>query len=337
MKDANPRPGQYPNNFGYPDPWPKGFGSALNVQHHSSTVIDTDYGTWDMHCITCHNPHLQEQDLRFGTTYGKLIKEYICFDNFVTGLNIEELVELTAPNGPGSFADGPPHNENVCEMCHTQTNHHRRTGDAPGDLNLDGSYKGHFDEQKCTDCHLHDAGFAPVAGEAQSPHNTQFFNSNCDFCHVVSPDGVFNFSAKIPEENCQRCHGERDSHTDDPARNEFLSGKNYVYDVTCVDCHNPMFAESTGNNRKLLREQMDLSVIGSVVQNTTRIGLGSLADGPPHNENVCETCHSLTDHSRYDGAGGNIHDDGADRVEEYCMLCHDHNRSFMVPGPSAEP
>jgi len=76
------------------------------------------------------------------------------------------------------------------------------------------------------------------------------------------------------------------------------------------------------------------------VVNTSRAGVGSLADGPPHDENICETCHTLTNHHRHDGmapgdfdSSGNYvgHHDGA-----YCMICHDHNRAFMRPGPSAE-
>ena len=100
-------------------------------------------------CVTCHNPHVQEQNNIFGTNYGMYVKEYVCFDNPVTGLNIEEFVEFRSDTGAGSFADGPQHNENICEMCHTQTNYHRR----------DGTAATHFDGEKCTDCHLHSYGF----------------------------------------------------------------------------------------------------------------------------------------------------------------------------------
>jgi hypothetical protein len=292
-----------------------------------------------MSCITCHNPHLQEQDHAYGTNYGKLIKEYICFDNPVTSLNIEETIQFTSATGAGSFADGPPHNENICEMCHTQTNHHRRDGQAPGDLDSNNNYIGHNDGAKCTDCHPHSSGFAPTGGTPQSPHNTQFFNENCQFCHVETEPGVIDYSAKIPDANCQRCHGERDAHSSDPNKNQYASGK-YTYEIMCVDCHNPMF--SVGNNRKLLRPLNSFSIIpGSNIVNTSRSGPGSLADGPPYNENICETCHSLTEHHRYDGqAPGDLDTNGnyiGHHDGEYCMLCHDHNRSFMIPGPSAEP
>jgi len=320
----------------YPMNPPYGYGTAPNVRMHSSSVTGAKYGNWGQTCVTCHNPHLQEQNLAYTTAYGKYIKEYICFDNAATGQHVEELVQFTAPSGPGSFADGPPHNKNVCEMCHTRTRHHRRDGTAPRDYDSLGNYVGHFDGQKCSECHLHKDGFLPTGSTAPPPHNTAFFNANCQLCHVELAPGDIDYREKIPDTHCQRCHGERDGHTSDPAKNEFATNK-YSYEIMCVDCHDPMF--SVGGNRKLLRPLNAFSIIpNSIISNITRIGAGSLGDGPPRNENICETCHSFTSHNL--AAGGpsdGIHADGANQDGSYCMLCHDHNRSFMVPGPSAEP
>lgn len=322
----------------YPLLPPYGFGNAPNVKVHSSTTVGTKYGNWDMHCLNCHNPHLQEQNYRHGTSYGKYIKEYICYDNQVTGQSVEELVTFTSGINQGSFADGPPHNENICEICHTGTDHHRNDGLAPGDLDISGYYIGHNDGKKCTNCHSHISGFSPTGALPERPHNTQFFIDNCQFCHVDTGGGVLDYSINVPADKCKQCHGERNVHSSDLAKNPYASG-NYTYDVDCVDCHNAMF--NVGNNRKQIRPDNSFSVIpGSNVVSTSRSGDGSLADGPPHNENICETCHTLTNHHQYDGmasgdfdAGGNYvgHHDGA-----YCMICHDHNRSFMIPGPSAE-
>jgi hypothetical protein len=300
----------------YPLAPPYGFGIALNVKVHSSSEVGNKYGNWDMNCMTCHNPHMQEQDNRYGTSYGKLIKEFICFDNPVTGLNVEEIIELTSATGDGSFADGPPHNENICEMCHTQTNYHRN----------DGSTTVHNDNADCIDCHLHSDGFQPVA---RSPHNTDLFNSNCDLCHVYI-QGVIDFIATIPNQKCNNCHGERKAHTSSPLSNPLASG-NYVYDILCVDCHDPML--SVGNNRKLIRQSISMSVIpGSLILSTTKWQTGSLADSAPRNENICETCHSLTNHNRGDGTGNGIHLDNIDYDGFYCMICHDHDTSFMTRG-----
>jgi len=329
---SDPLNGTFKNQ--YPLDPPYGYGSAPNVGMHDSTVVGTKYGNWTMGskgCVVCHNPHAQEQNNTFGTDYGMFIKEYICYDNDVTLQSVEELVELTAPSGSGSFADGGPHTANVCEMCHTRTNHHQRDGSAPGG-------QSHLDGQRCTYCHVHADGFLPTNSQATSPHNTELFNNNCDLCHVSTgpnPEDV-DYRAIIPDENCQRCHGERTSHTSDTGRNPDASGS-YTYNIMCVDCHNPMLPVE--GNRKLLKPYINFNradgsgnTNGSVMTNTTRRGAGSLGDGAPNDRNQCTVCHSLTSHDRYDGAGGGVHADSTDRSSSYCIVCHDHNRSFMAPG-----
>jgi hypothetical protein len=314
----------------YPMNAPYGFGSAPNVRIHSSTVVGTQYGNWTMgqkKCTVCHNPHAQEQNNAFKTGYGMYVKEYVCYDNNATGTRVEEFVEFTAPSGAGSFADGPPHNENICEMCHTQTNHHQRDGSAPGG-------QSHLDGQQCTFCHIHEDGFLPTNSEATSPHNTDFFNTNCQLCHVET-GGSIDFSAKIPDALCQQCHGERTSHTSDITKNPLSTGK-YTYSIMCVDCHNPMLPVE--GNRKLLRPFIQFTradgtqVNISTIVNTTRRGGGSLSDGAAFNENICDACHSQTSHNRYDGTGGGVHQNGIDYTGQYCMICHDHNKSFMDTG-----
>ncbi|UCH79881.1 MAG: SBBP repeat-containing protein, partial [Nitrospiraceae bacterium] len=201
----------------YPDPWPFGFGSAPDVQVHSSTVVGTQYGNWDMDCMTCHNPHLQEQNAAYGTSYGKYIKEYICFDNSATGRgNFEEIVEFTAATGPGSFTDGLPYNENICEMCHTLSNHHRRDGLAPGDWDgVPGSstYIGHNDggPDPCTDCHLHNEGFKPgAAGQSHDTHLNSIKGPGLDCetgCHGASSPPLFADGNDLTNTTvCDNCH-----------------------------------------------------------------------------------------------------------------------------------
>jgi len=200
----------------YPLDPPYGFGSAPNVRIHDSSVVGTKYGEWTMGergCVVCHNPHVQEQDNVFGTSYGKYIKEYICFDNTVTGEHFEEFVEFTSPTGEGSFADGPPHNENICEMCHTRTNHHRRDGTAPGDYNQQGIYIGHFDGQNCMQCHSHADGFEPRCNschDAPPPTGTHLkhFGGDellADYGNTSIAQDVTDFSDKYLM-NCGNCH-----------------------------------------------------------------------------------------------------------------------------------
>jgi hypothetical protein len=324
----------------YPLAPPYGFGTAKNVKIHSSTVTGTKYGNWDMGvigCVVCHNPHLQEQDMRYGTSYGKLIKDYICYDNNETGTHTEELIEFTSDTGPGSFADGEPHNQNICEMCHTRTNHHRRDGSAPGDIDPDtGAYIGHNDNNNCRLCHDHSQGFAlPFNFYPSPPHDTPEFLTHCDYCHVTASD----YTSPIPDSKCEQCHTPNGvlklanpaafgsapnvlAHSDQNG-----SGK-YTYTNTCVGCHNPMYG---GPNLKLVRDDLSESGGGMHVSFTTYSGAGSFADGPPYDENICETCHTMTNHHQNDGTapGGQDHNNGMN-----CTICHRHDNAFL---PSASP
>jgi predicted CxxxxCH...CXXCH cytochrome family protein len=134
------------------------------------------------------------------------IKEYICYDNDETGGSVEEFVELTSPTSDGSFADGPPHTENVCEMCHTRTSHHQRDGDAPGG-------PSHFDSTRCTDCHLHNDGFKPVCSvchEAPPPTGTHLkhFSGTEKQADYGSTLITQDFTSSSTEYiiNCGNCH-----------------------------------------------------------------------------------------------------------------------------------
>ncbi|RJR22461.1 MAG: hypothetical protein C4581_00970 [Nitrospiraceae bacterium] len=225
----------------YPQAPPYGYGTAPNVASHSSAVTGTRYGSWNMGdkgCVTCHNPHAQEQNNVFGTDYGMFIKEYVCFNNPVTGLNIQEFVEFTSPSGPGSFADGPRHNENICEMCHTQTRYHRRDGTSPGG-------QSHYNGQKCTDCHRHSSGFA---------HGSGGTGTNCGSCHghdagyEYAPGkfsegrGTFQSHSthtendvddrKGPFITCSVCH-------DTNKFPVFKDGQDLAGTSVCITCHSP--------------------------------------------------------------------------------------------------
>jgi hypothetical protein len=195
----------------YPDPLPSGFGSAPNVKMHSSTVVGNRYGDWDLECVTCHNPHTSEMDVLFGIDFGMYTKDFICFDNPVTGLNIEETIELTSSTGPGSYADGPPHNENICEMCHTQTNWHRR----------DGSTPEHNDGADCTVCHPHIEGFRPACGECHDvPPQTGSHIIHNGLTPEVGKDTAAYGSTKITQDFSQD-----------------LTSGGTIYIMDCGNCH----------------------------------------------------------------------------------------------------
>ncbi|RJQ42789.1 MAG: hypothetical protein C4538_12990 [Nitrospiraceae bacterium] len=318
---------QYPLNMPY------GYGSAPNVKLHSSAVAGTKYGTWNPGCITCHNPHQEEQDLRYGTNYGMYLKEYVCFDNTATGQHLEGLIQFTAQSGPGSFADGPPYNSNICEMCHTRTNHHRRDGSAPGDKDQAGIYAGHYDGNNCTACHSHSDGFKPSVS-MPAPHNAQ----DCATCHVTQDTYVAN--ANIPNSACDTCHGTGSTGGSSLKIDRHFSSTytdpstGTLMDIKCVECHNPMSVQTNfrGNtNLKFIR-----SIIrGNNIAFEAYSGQYSFADDANKPADmttanyVCNTCHSQTNHHQSDGTapGGQSHNDGAN-----CASCHPHASGFKPSG-----
>ncbi len=132
-------------------------------------------------------PSVTTGDTSFAIIYGRLITTTIDTPN-----SGPKPVKFFDNSGPNSFADGNAVYDGVCEVCHTQTNHHRNDGTAPGDAS------GHSDGENCTQCHQHNSGF----------------KASCDSCHSYPPtsgshsqhldeDTVFYFGI-----DCTSCHFE---------------------------------------------------------------------------------------------------------------------------------
>jgi hypothetical protein len=322
----------------YPDPWPYGFGSAQNVVSHSSNTVGTAYGNWDIDCTVCHNPHSQEQDNKYKTSYGKLIKRFICFDNQATGQTILETIEFTSDIGPGSFADGPPYIENICNTCHTLTNHQQRDGTAP-----DG--QDHNNEQNCMTCHPHNSGFKPVGGGSclschnQSPpagssdlNRRQIVegipgNGSGDFVrtsHHVT-DGTAN--QIVTPDACLVCHDQSVHMSFGDGFSVLLNdqdgGPAYPFDGTgasiegfCISCH-----DSDGS---LINGSQPFSAAGDL---TSPPDIGWGPGLVSHSiDDACLNCHG-------DSAGNNAHGSDSDFLlqynnyisgasETFCYNCH---------------
>jgi hypothetical protein len=211
---------------------------------------------------------------------------------------------------------------------------------APGDLDENGDYIGHNNGTTCTSCHTHVSGFSPSGGTPAAPHDTQPFVDNCIYCHVADGAGNVDFAAVIPDSQCEQCHTPlgvlKSGFPAAPnvvTHSAVASGtEKYVYNNSCVDCHNPMYEQT--NLKGILSTLPGSVVAGSTVEFTAVSGTDSLADGPPFDENVCEICHTMTNHHRYDGSApadndqnGYIgHFDG-----QQCTQCHTHLESF-APG-----
>jgi hypothetical protein len=323
---------------------------ATPANVHASTITGTTKFQYDIKCTECHNPH--KHSAYNGWQQIKYVKDMLNIPSLqVTDFtqnpaqtlikSIGSYVHFTNETEFDYVDPADPYIRGICNVCHTLTDHHRNdtmAAVAPGDLDANGNYVGHNNGTRCTDCHTHVGGFAPTGGTPAAPHDTQSFVDNCNFCHVDDGAGNIDFAAAIPDSKCEQCHTPTGSlKSSFPTAPDVLThsdvngtGK-YTYNYGCVDCHNPMFQQT---NIKGIRSTLAGSVVpGSNVVFTALSGSDSFADGPPFNENVCETCHTQTNHHRYDGSApadsdqsGNYigHNDGSD-----CTTCHAHANAFV--------
>jgi hypothetical protein len=259
-------------------------------------------------CVECHDPMYSQTNLVHvrSTIAGSIVPA----SNIV----------FTAYSGAGSFSDGAAYNENICDTCHSSTNHHQSGGSAPGGQN-------HKDSTDCRNCHAHIDGFStdPALTTVSAPHDSI---GDCTYCHIGT-----DYEAVIPDSQCDQCHTPagvlKGSY---PTAQDVTThaGSTYgPFSVTCIECHNPMY-DST--NLSHIRSTIAGSIVpASNIVFTAQTGAGSFADGVPYNENVCNTCHSLTNHHQSDGtaSGGQNHNDS-----QNCSNCHLHTDAFM---PTAAP
>jgi len=283
-----------------------GDGSDLKVDRHFSTKY-TDPTTGqplNLNCIECHNPMSSQSNL-------KLVRSTIRNRNVV----------FTAYTGVGSFADGGAVRDGICEVCHTQTNHHQADGTAPGG-------QSHNDGTDCRTCHAHLNGYQPVI-DVPAPHNAQA----CNTCHTAEP----NYATPIANTACLSCHDGTgstlvvDRHFS-TKYNDPTTGA--PMDLTCVECHNPMFVQTN------FRGNTNLAFIRSTIRGnqvafeayTGQYSFASDNNKPVDmltQNYVCNTCHTQTLYHQADGTapGGQSHNDGVD-----CAQCHQHNKGFQPGG-----
>jgi hypothetical protein len=242
-------------------------GPAPGVDTHSSKTTDADYGNWDLDCWSCHNPHTQEQNLAWGSSYGKYIKKNFT-SPFGGATDIKEINpadsgpyytktgtirEITSNmvefKGNMEFVDGDGLTaDDICQVCHENTSNF-----SSGALNSHTDYGP--DSQpggSCTGCHLHTAGFKPGAtGQAHKTHLTEAYGPriDCVDCHGSNSPPLFADGNDLATTTvCDNCHspgGVFDGVNDAAigAKNNWPAG---VYDtgapvvgkeLWCVGCH----------------------------------------------------------------------------------------------------
>jgi hypothetical protein len=141
--------------------------AVIPIMHNSSTTTSTYWnGGWGntgaskygkFTCSTCHTAGLAGGN-------AKQIKGTISIPG---GPSPTGTVVLTSYNQYGTDS-GHSSSTGVCEVCHSQTSHHRYDNTANG-----ANHKGTLN---CTSCHLHSTGFKK---QGESPGG-----SACDGCHA---------------------------------------------------------------------------------------------------------------------------------------------------------
>ena len=164
-------------------------------------------------CTVCH--------IMIGETPNLyLIREVITTPN-----SGDKNVKFLCRTGPNSFADGDTTYDGVCEVCHTDTNHHQNDGTNPD--------PDHYAGTDCIECHSHFPNAFSHGGG---------FGSGCEDCHGHDPGyeyepGKFSEGAGTIESHST--HTEND--------NDDLKGPN----IPCSECHDienyPYFKSGTGD------------------------------------------------------------------------------------------
>lgn len=141
-----------------------------NIRTHSYSVFSSvgygSLGAWRVKtfkCIDCHDPHGDsnlEMVQKKAWTGGSDSK-----GRPLTYYNGYSTVEFTAFVGAGGYGMGDNTTETyICEVCHTTTTFHTQGGNGAD----------HYNGIKCSDCHEHSKGWAPL--------------EKCTECHAVARD-----------------------------------------------------------------------------------------------------------------------------------------------------
>ncbi len=370
--------------FGTDDPAYQPRPNATPAERHASLVTGSsrfsygDFGApwWhadfnrEIHCTNCHDPHRTFAGSGSSTGNAKYVRDhtddwYLDSLGFRRWRSFQDLKVIdqtgTVPvtttkqvdqaivyTGVGDLADGiglGAGETDVCEVCHTLTNHHQADGTAPGG-------QSHFDGEDCTTCHTHLSGFAPSGGGAPltGPHAV-FGDPDCGSCHDSSffpgapdnPDGlasVFCAACHAPD-TVARIH----SHT-------ATGTARFEYTLECLTCHDQHGWDITnvdGNDnlayvRATIDEQITVldktqvppvEVVKTITSDIVFDSLDDFADGDAlYDRDICVACHTLTNHHQNDGdaPGGQSHRDG-----EVCTSCHQHPEGFRPPGGLSGP
>jgi predicted CxxxxCH...CXXCH cytochrome family protein len=225
-----------------------------------------------------------------------------------------------------------------CKTCHIGT--------------LDSNVEGRIAPKKSAAL---TTGHGLTSGGYGAPTNKSAANKDCTVCHNTSQAGHFNGSAgnkllSASGSDCRSCHDGSSATavlTHSNQQNGFGSHslKNpgiAAFTKVCTACHDP---HGTSNKAMIINLQADQNARdpdgsdpakqyrGNVVFSAFS-GADSFdeADSGANADDICATCHTVTDHNRYN-ADVATHSQGSS-----CLTCHGHNGAnggFMPTGGNA--
>ncbi|MCK4875578.1 MAG: hypothetical protein KAS26_07005 [Sulfurimonas sp.] len=178
---------------------------------------------------------------------------------------------LDTDGNASDFADGDALFNGICEVCHTVNNHHRNNG---------SDNTEHFDGQRCTACHLHNANseFAQFAPPVEQAHRTHLdyrgkgpLITDCAVCHTppIELDPNYQFENGVSQGIT------------------FRDDNTLATTTACDNCHSPWGVYPGGDETTALMD----STIGAKANFITGIYESdgyTLKDGK---EKWCVTCH----------------------------------------------
>ncbi|MFC1713269.1 hypothetical protein ACFL6S_06370 [Candidatus Poribacteria bacterium] len=340
--------------------YPLGDAEHLVVKTHIDPA-DEDPDPEFISCGVCHNPHTQEQG---NTPFCKLIRAQVQTPNsgekdvIFTGTEvfpenyIDEYPPLDSYPGftdPPCFIAGDAPYDGICEVCHTQTDHHRNDGNAP-DLNPD-----HPDDNAiaCVSCHPHELGFMAMGGGAHYIHVAAESGPKMTTCNSVDGYGCHGMDDPYPpnepdidaianSDACDYCHTAPSDLTlakqywDSPGSSagiadtwlDDMGEKNF-----CGSCHDetpgntlmggggPYADNVLGDDLSYGFYETGHGVSSGNHYETLPFQLSSESGNPAANK-VCSDCHSLT--SRHFGSGRGRLRSGFENDDDNsnCTQCH---------------
>ena len=130
----------------------------------------------------------------FRIVLGKLVKSTVA-----TPSSGNRTVRFFRESGTNSFADGDGTTDGICQVCHTQTAHHRNNGSDAG---------SHSAAAKCTNCHTHANGFKGSAGGSHTSHAALLTCESGNMgCHGSNSPPLMSDGQNLANTTrCNTCH-----------------------------------------------------------------------------------------------------------------------------------